>query len=73
MVAVSSPLPTLFQPYPLPAALQVRKGMVLVDERVAPKASWEFDAGGCTHSLPFFSGPRQREADGSRCSKQRSK
>ncbi|KAL4427868.1 hypothetical protein ABPG75_001957 [Micractinium tetrahymenae] len=23
---------------------QVRKGMVLVDERVAPKASWEFDA-----------------------------
>ncbi len=25
-------------------ALQVRKGMVLVDERLKPSASWEFDA-----------------------------
>lgn len=24
--------------------VQVRKGMVLVDERLAPRASWEFDA-----------------------------
>jgi GTPase len=26
------------------AVLQVRKGMVLVDERLQPAASWEFDA-----------------------------
>ena len=26
------------------APAQVRKGMVLVDERVKPKSSWEFDA-----------------------------
>ncbi len=26
------------------ACIQVRKGMVLVDERLKPAASWEFDA-----------------------------